>query len=491
MTATRPSHVNPATSARTLTATPARPLSVTSVLALTAILALALTGCGSPDTGGLPADTPDTPAATTPYEIWMVDQSDSDMEGRFGGTLYIYEGSDFSHLASNPGQGEGTPSTAPAPAERIDLAGATAELCRESTGANPVRPHMLLFNDEGTHAALAFVGTGHVVIIEAGSRSPVACFRMSEGAGGAQQAHAAFPTPDGRYILVANQNGKLLERIDTDWSAGTFVHNAEATLDLAQGTTPSGAPRQDPELRPDNAPICPVVARAGGLAWVTLRGGGLFVVDVAQTPMRIVAEYDRETVKGNGCGGVEAGGSMFLNSGGAPVNLGGEPHPHLHLYGFDVYRFPLEGYDPRAGPNLPAPEVVFQAEGERDSHGMVAVRDDAYLWVMDRHADVAEVISVATGEHESTVALNGALTDRAAPDLVDISPEGNLLYVALRGPTPLTGDPHNATGETPGLGVIRVSGDGSEGALVAIARVQNQHDGTEYADPHAVRVRRR
>ena len=203
--------------------------------------------------------------------------------------------------------------------------------------------------------------------------------------------------------------------------------------------------------------------------------------------MRIVAEYDRATVRGNGCGGVEAGGSMFVNSGGAPVNLGGETHPHLHLYGFDIYRFPLEGYDAGNGPNLPAPEVIFTAEGEHDSHGMAEV--DGHLWVMDRHADVAEVFGVATGEHLRTVALNGALTDNAAPDLVDRSPDGRLLLVALRGPTPLTGDPHNATGSTPGLGIIRVEAGGAQGELVAIAPVSNRHEGTEYGDPHAVRVR--
>ena len=41
------------------------------------------------------------------------------------------------------------------------------------------------------------------------------------------------------------------------------------------------------------------------LAFVTLRGGGLFVLDSRATPMRIVAEYDEATIHGNGCGGVE------------------------------------------------------------------------------------------------------------------------------------------------------------------------------------------
>jgi hypothetical protein len=446
-----------------------------------------LIGCdGSdprPEQSG-PAQYPEQDAQTpSDWEVWLVDQSDSAEEGGFGGMLYIWDGADLEGIVAGVG------TDAPEPSERIDLAGSTATLCREETGSNPVRPHMLLFNPDGSHASLAFVGSGHVAILEASTRTPVACFRMSPGAGGAQQAHAAFPTADGRHLLVANQNGKLLERIDTDWAGGTFEHNTAATLDLAQGRTPSGALREDPELRPDNAPICPVIDGSGRLSWVTLRGGGLFVVDVRATPMEIVAEYDRYTVKGNGCGGVEADGAMFVNSGGAPVNLGGEPHPHLQLHGFDVYRFPVDGYDPATGPNRPAPQVIFSADGERDSHGMVAV--DGHLWVMDRHADVAEIFAIETGEHVATIELNGPLTINAAPDLVDRSPDGALLLVALRGPTPLTGDPHNATGESPGLGLIRVLGGGSSGELAAIARITNLRNGTEFADPHAVRVRRR
>ena len=76
---------------------------------------------------------------------------------------------------------------------------------------------------------------------------------------------------------------------------------------------------------------------------------------------------------------------------------------------------------------------------------------------MDRHADVAEVLRVSDGAHIRTIALNGAFTDNAAPDLADASPTGTLAFVALRGPTPLSGDPHNATGSTPGLGILQVT----------------------------------
>jgi hypothetical protein len=411
------------------------------------------------------------------YEVWLIDQSDT--RGLdYGGTLYIFAGKDFAD------------GRAPAreSAVTVDLGGAAATMCRERTGANPVRPHMVLFNAEYTHAIVAFVASGHVLVLDAKTRAPLECLRTTQSPTG-RQAHAAFPAPDGSYILVANQNGKRLERIDSDFAANRFVHNTEATLDLASCETPSGKPCQAPGLRPDNAPICPVISQAGDLAFVTLRGGGMLVVDPRPTPMRIVAEYDMDAVHGNGCGGMQVRGSMYVNSGGRPG-----PMEHLHVYGFDVYRFTLDDF--RTGgllrPNTPVATTVYQVDGEHDSHGMVLTGSKGKnLWAFDRHADTVEVLTTTDDAHVGTIALNGPLTDNAAPDLSDISPSGDLVFVALRGPTPLSGDPHNARGSTPGLGILRVSDKGRSGELIGIVRLTNVGaDGVERADPHGLRVRK-
>jgi len=110
---------------------------------------------------------------------------------------------------------------------------------------------------------------------------------------------------------------------------------------------------------------------------------------------------------------------------------------------------------------------------------------------MDRHADVVEVLRVSDSSHVRSIALNGSLTNNAAPDLPDASPAGDLVFVALRGPTPLSGDPHNATGSTPGLGILEVTEGGRNGRLSRIVRLTNVGaDGVERADPHGLRVRR-
>lgn len=399
------------------------------------------------------------------YELWVVDQSNT--RGlSYGGSVHIYEGDSLT---------SGNPSSAQ-PVSTIDLSAQTTALCQASTGANPVRPHMVAFNSAHTHAVLAFVVSGHVVVFDAAARAPVACLRSSPGAGGARQAHMATPAPDDSHILVANQNGKLLERIDADYTTNTFTLTSSATLDLANGLTPNGHPRQSDALRPDNAPICPIIDSTSRLAFVTLRGGGLFVVDFKATPMKIIAEYDKATVAGAGCGGAETGGHMYINSGSA----------------FNVYQFPLGGYSASKKPNSPTPRVVYSdSNPHRDAHGMVATKGGTpYLWVFDRGENVAEVFEAKSGAHVRTVNLVGAVSKDPTPDLAGVSPDGAHIFVSLRGPNPLSGGAHLATGNTPGVGVIEVQSNGTAGALSEVTSISNvDTDGVERADPHGIAVR--
>ena len=416
-------------------------------------------------------DDPSGPGQPERYEVWLVDQSNATGLA-YGGKIYIYPDTAL------------TATAAPVPAV-IDLAGETAALCLASTAGNPARPHMLFFNAAQTHAVLSFVASGHVVIFNAVTRAPLACLRTSAGAGGSRQAHSAFPAPDGSYIAVANQNGKLLERINTNYGSNTFTLDAAATLNLATCTTPSGAACELTGLRPDNAPICPVIETASTRTFVTLRGGGLFVVDAKATPMKIIADYDASTVHPNGCGGIQVGGNMYINSGGATAS---------NLSEFDVYSFALSSFAPTNAPNTPARTVLFtdDATPNRDSHGITVSENGRYLWVGDRGTNVAEVFDLTSGARLTTVNLAGAQSSDPAPDLADISPDGDFIFFSFRGPNPLTGDPSVSTGNTPGLGIVQVTQDGRSGALSRVVRITNPDAGSvERADAHGVRVRRR
>lgn len=404
------------------------------------------------------------------FEVWLVDQSNSNGKS-FGGTIYIYDGDDLIADGSNA-----------AATDVVDLGGAVSTMCLNATGANPVRPHMLVFNSTDRYAALSFVASGHVVFFNAVTRQPLACFRTEAGAGGAQQAHAVWSTRDDRYVLVANQNGKKLERIRTDYANEQFAQEPAATLDLAGCTTPNGAPCQDAALRPDNAPICPFNPSDNGPAFVSLRGGGLFVVDWTTTPMRIVGEYDKANVPANGCGFAEARRWIFGNGGGATAS---------NLDQFTVYRVPMSGYTAANPPNIPPVQLLFDDPApERDAHGVAVTKHERYVWVGDRDGNVAEVFDAASGFRVGTVDLVSEFSADPTPDLFAESPGAKYLFASTRGPLPLSGDPHSSQGSTPGMLIVRIFESGSDGRVEGLVRISNRDaGGVERADAHGIRIR--
>jgi YVTN family beta-propeller protein len=431
----------------------------------------------------------------TKNEVWSIDQSDS--AGKtYGGTIYIWAAKDLERVNKA------------AVAEQVDLGGAAAALCLAQTGANPVRPHMLTMNKASTHAIISFVASGHVLFMNARTRQPITCIRTSVGSTGVRQVHQSYPSPDETYVAVANQNGKLYERINTDYATNTFVLDHDARLDLATCTTPNGFPCQHADSRPDNAPICPIIESAGVLNFVTLRGGGLFVIDAKSTPMRIVAEYDKHTIHPNGCLGAQVGNKMYVDSGGGTV---------ANLYEADLYAFPLGPglYSPANGVNTPSPKVVFSEDAEgADSHGAALTKHGAYLWVADRGRNLIWVVDTATDAVVNTIDLApwlrlsgrqpvvptaemlekaghcGHFSPDPTPDLLVLSPQGTHMFLSFRGPNPLSGDPHVSTGATPGVGVLKITEGGRNGVFEAIAPMSNRGtDGAQRADGHALWVR--
>jgi hypothetical protein len=285
-------------------------------------------------------------------------------------------------------------------------------------------------------------------------------------------------------VSVANQNGKLFERINTHYPSNSFVLDTAAGLDLANCTTPNGFPCQDPFLRPDNAPICPIIDSTSRYSFVTLRGGGLFVVDSKANPMQIVAEYDRDTIHPNGCLGAETRGKMYIDSGGGTA---------ANLFEADLYALPATGFDPDDPPNTPPPFVVFSEDVEpADTHGAALVAHERYLWVADRGRNFIFVVDTRKDEVVDRIDLVGGVSADPTPDLLFPSPQGTRIYISLRGPNPLTADPHVSTGSTPGVGVVKVREGGRDGRFFGIAPVTNVDSaGVERADVHALAVRRK
>ncbi len=430
----------------------------------------------------------------TGYEVWLTDQNNTAgfsagaPRGSHGGRLLIYESEDL----TGAGGPVGDPTV-------IDLAVLFATSGpNNATGANVVRPHMVDQSPDKRYVALSFVGSGHVAILDAATAQPKALFRASPGAAGARQAHAAFWTQDGSAVIVANQNGKLLERIDYDAATDTFTHNTAATLNLATCTTPSGNPCQtltpinesDPEFlgphnRPDAAPICPITTTAGH-TMVTLRGGGMFVVDTSTTPMAIVAAYGNESMGRDGCGGRQLYKDIYLNAGTG--TLATNPHE------FSLYH--LRDNFPQAPATLPdndvahGPTVFFRGDGERDAHGMAVLRGGrGAIWQFDRLANEVLVFERGSRKHIATSSLEGDVSNDPTPDIVDASPDERFIFAALRGPQPQTGA-HASAGSTPGLGIIAVDKVGVSAELTAVlpTTFTNPINGSEESDPHGVAV---
>jgi len=393
------------------------------------------------------------------YEVWVMDQSDTTTDG--GGTVYIYDGAE---LLLNANQ---------AVPEVLDLGGSARNLCLNQTGSAPKRPHMIFFNVAQTHAIISFVTTGHVLFMDAATRTPLNCIDVGV------QAHAAVPSHDESFVVVANQAGKLLQKIITNYAINSFVLDASATLNLVTCVTPNGVPCESESLRPNNQPICPAIDSTDSKVFVTLAGGGLFVVDPHPSPMQIIGEYDNTTVHANGCGASEAQGRMYINSGG-PLES-------------DLYSFPLTGYAPTNPVNVPSPRLVFTHDGSiSDSHGMLITKYERFVWIAERFGNTITIVNVETEEVVEQMSLVGNVSQDPAPDIMAISPSGNRVFVALRGPRPLTqNNPafNNSVGATPGLGVIRVQLGGEKGVFFARTTITNVVNGVETADPHGVGVR--
>jgi hypothetical protein len=278
--------------------------------------------------------------------------------------------------------------------------------------------------------------------------------------------------------------------------------------------------------RSNNQPICPIVSTKNNL-YATLAGGGLLVADITTTPMSILGEYESSVVQGAGCGGVDANDKVFLNAGVAAGTVGLNESTFT-LYAFQDTAFKCGSALPS---NTPKPDVAFfdsantltggntvgtksidlsgqlpKSTTRRDSHGMIVTVGGSYVHVMDRIQNTIEVFDSAKYKHTTydTTTYSGRPSSASgqfwlkwmdrmfdgpcvaasinddpglprndpAPDLSEPTPDGKFVMVALRGPLPVS-VAHGSQGSCPGIGVVKLSGDGKDGRLVQVIRTTN------------------
>ncbi|MEA2080729.1 MAG: hypothetical protein U9P00_12925 [Pseudomonadota bacterium] len=369
---------------------------------------------------------------------------------------------------------------------------------------------------------------------------------------------AQVVTEDATAFVGNNaHDNPLVSTVSGSYDAGAFSDLTpnnfckENSCGLGNGDAANGG-------RPNNVIVCPIVSDNGN-AYITMGGGGLLIADTSTTPMSLTGEYGANVVNGAGCGGVQVGDYMWLDA-GASAGGGG-----LTQSTFTQYTFDDTAYSSVQAPDMPAPLTVYKdtftedidgtganthtlgnldgpggnvnamvndtgqlpgVSTRRDAHGMARTVDGKYIHTVDRIQNVAEVFDTdsmtwvgtydltskngnGTGGDGPCAAMSvtddpGLPGNDPAPDLMDTTPDGKYLVVALRGPVPAS-VLHAAQGSCPGVGMIRLLDDGERGKLATVLRSSHQvpttqsstavggHDytGDERSDIHGASVRDR
>ncbi len=341
-----------------------------------------------------------------------------------------------------------------------------------------------------------------------------------------------------KVYLGENSHGKpMLGNIIGSYQASAF-----------ENLTPNGFCKEDKCTddvnqsvgRPNNLIICPIISDNDN-AYITFGGGGLLIADTNSTPMKIIGEYDSNNINGAGCGGVQVENKMWLNA-GVSASGAGANQSTFTVYTIDDSKFGSKANEP----NFPTAQVVFKDSNNtktignqdsnqpenmtgqlpnkttrRDAHGMAKTVSGDYIHNVDRIQNNVEVFDTKTGERYTydLTSLDGkgngvgacfasSVTDDPnlpkndpAPDLLENTPDGKYLVVALRGAMPVSVN-HAAQGSCPGVGIIELTEGGKSGRLVTILRSTNtidtapvsspggyNYEGKEHSDVHGAAVR--
>ena len=123
---------------------------------------------------------------------------------------------------------------------------------------------------------------------------------------------------------------------------------------------------------------------------------------------------------------------------------------------------------------------------------MSLTKNERFLWVVDRAANRLVVVRTEDSSVINEIDLVGEASADPAPDLLERSPSGSFMFMALRGPNPLTANVagiNNAICATPGLGILKVKSGGKNGVFRAVVPISHVVSGVERADPHGIAIR--
>lgn len=385
--------------------------------------------------------------ATTDYEIWALDQ-----------------GADKGYIYAPDDPGADHPSF-----ERVDeidfqsLEGVTPN----EDGA--VTPHMIAFSSDNEYAAVATTGAGQALVFRAEDRELVASCPTGPG------THFLGFTPDDEYLLADVIHDAKITRVDADLGDEEFGIDA----DLHVADADAVRERED-EFEFADGHLGPICHDSTGTGYTyhtlgpSIDNAGVVVLD--WDAFEIAEAIPPTEVRAN-CGTIAhpSEDKVYLTA-GAPSNH--EPTGGVgEWYVMDANEH--RPIDPDTGEVVEGEythEDVSRDSRGYDAHGFWGTPDEEELWLVNRETDDGVIIDPSTDE------VIDEFETVEAPDIMWGSPDGRFMFFSLRGPEPVSGDPHASTGETPGFSVREVESR----ELVEV--IQPDEDNPE-SDFHAIGVR--
>ena len=375
-----------------------------------------------------------------PYEIWALDQ------GTNVGYIYGPSGSDDSDDSSFE------------LIEEIDFPSLDGVTPNDEGN---VVPHMVAFSSEYEYAAVACTAAAQTLVFRTDDYELVAAIDTGPG------SHFAGFTPDDASIQVDVIGEGAIKRIDVDLDDESFdlVDEIEVT---------EAAPVADriDEFQLDDGALRPICHDFADTASYHTLGPGIDhsgVVIVDWESFEVIDAFSPQEVRAN-CGTIAHpdDDKLYLTA-GAPSNheaTGGVGE----WYVFDTAEHrPLD----TSGDVVDAftyDEIARSTEGY-DAHGFWFTPDNEELWVLNRETDDGLVIDPETDEVIDEIDDYGS-----APDILAASPDGEYMFATLRGTTPISGDPHAATGDTPGFSVLDIESR----EIVEVIQPDGDNDGSDF-----------
>ena len=345
------------------------------------------------------------------YEIWALDQ------GR--DNIHIYERGDgddeFDHV------------------DEIDV----NDL--EGVPDEGVVPHMIDFSANYEYAAVACTAGARTLVFRTEDRELVGNVETGPG------SHMAGFAPGDEYIHVDVIGEEKIVRVDADLENEAF--EMVDYIELHENETVAEAGIES------GAPICHQYDSSGRSLHTlgpSYHDGALVIVD-----------HEEFTVE------------RAYSGDDLPTNCGTMPHPTEDKFYLtaglpsdpdaEEGTLDYEGVGDYYVYDTANDEILVDGESTEgiDAHGFWFTPDGEELWVLNRETNDGVIVDPETdevideidayGEHQSENP-----DERDAPDIMWSSPDGEYMFVTLRGPEPVSGDPHASTGVIPGFSVLDV-----------------------------------